>query len=109
MPSRPRKGIDDNYSNGMVSCRMNWSLKNDIDVPGPTREWAGVGKCGFSSSSYISCNPASSSVAMGELMMNVNTLVARSGCPVRVDQGSYTKEEEFMKQRQQSSRTRTGG
>ncbi|KAL3497962.1 hypothetical protein ACH5RR_040694 [Cinchona calisaya] len=61
MPSRPRKGIDDDDSNGMVSCQINWSLENGIDARGPAREWDGVGKCGFSSSSYISCNPASGS------------------------------------------------
>ncbi|KAL3516439.1 hypothetical protein ACH5RR_023341, partial [Cinchona calisaya] len=41
MPSRPRKGVDDDNSKGMVSCRMNWSLKNGIDARGPAKEWGG--------------------------------------------------------------------
>ncbi|KAL3520455.1 hypothetical protein ACH5RR_018604 [Cinchona calisaya] len=44
MPFRPRSGIDDDDSNGMVSCRMNWSLENGIDARGPTKEWGGVGQ-----------------------------------------------------------------
>ncbi|KAL3523479.1 hypothetical protein ACH5RR_016313 [Cinchona calisaya] len=60
-PYRPRKGIDDYDSNGMVSCRMNWSLENGIDARKPARKCGDIGKCEFSSSSYISCNPASDS------------------------------------------------
>ncbi|KAL3498243.1 hypothetical protein ACH5RR_040975 [Cinchona calisaya] len=44
-----------------LRMRMNWSLENGIDARELAKEWGGVGKCGFSSSSYISCNPASDS------------------------------------------------